>query len=105
VLSQIKVCQSWNKYMKIAVLNKSRGKSFKVTKRLLSQVVQPIDLRFYIDDIPERVIQQLITNLNSIANKNTSIKIFISDNSSGSGYRGFRVIEIGRKHPIYKKYK
>ena len=80
--------------MNIIILNLSKKKSFRQTKRMISMVVPPITNRVNIGDLPKRVIIRLIKNLKEKVNRGTNIKIFIE---SKEGFRGFKCFEIGKK--------
>ncbi len=79
--------------MNVLIFNKSRKKSFRQTKRLISAVLPQISNRLNIGDIPKRVILKMIEDLRKIVNRGTCIEIYIEDRS---GYMGFRLINIGK---------
>lgn len=79
--------------MIIIILNSSKKKSFRRTKRIIAEVVQPISNRISIGDIPKRVIISLCKNLKNNVTKGTSIQIFIE--SKNIGFRGFKGLQIG----------
>lgn len=80
--------------MIVIVHNKSRKKSFRTTKRIISTVLPAIDIRINLGDIPERVLNTLIEELRKTVNRGTNIKIFIKKHN---GFSGFKMIEIGKK--------
>lgn len=79
--------------MKILILNNSRKKSFRQTKRIISAILPAINNRLNIGDLPKRIIIQLLKELKGMVNRGTSIQIFIED---ASGYQGFKLVEIGK---------
>lgn len=79
--------------MIILVLNRSRKKSFRSSKRIISSVFPSITNRLNIGDIPQRIIIQLIKDLKLKANRGTSIEIYVQDKT---GYHGFKLIQIGK---------
>ncbi len=87
--------------MIIIIYNNSRKKSFRQTKRIITQVLPDINNRMNFGDVPKRVALQLIVNLKKVANRGTNIKIFIA---TKEGYRGFKGIEIGKKNNFMEKF-
>lgn len=81
--------------MRVLVLNKSRKKRFRSTKRIVSAVLPSITNRLNIGDVPKRVILELITQLKLKSGKGTSIEIYIENKS---GYHGFEVVFIGKRN-------
>lgn len=81
--------------MNIIILNLSKKKSFRQTKRMISMVLPSITNRLNIGDLPSRVIIKLIKDLKSKVNRGTNIKIFVE---SKEGFRGFKCFEIGKKN-------
>lgn len=88
--------------MIIIVINSSKKKSFRTSKRIITEVIQPITNRVSIGDIPKRVILSLIKNLKFSVTKGTSIQIFIE--SKNIGFRGFKCIEIGVKKQFLEPF-
>lgn len=80
--------------MRILVLNRSRKRKFRSTKRIITSVIPSITNRLNIGDIPQRVIIQLIKDLRLISGRGTSIEIYIEDKSA---YHGFKLFQIGKK--------
>lgn len=85
--------------MNIIIINYSRKKSFRKTKRVVSSVLPSITNRVNFGNIPKRVIIKLIKDLKSLVSKGVIIKVFIE---SKEGYRGFKCIEIGKKDFKYE---
>lgn len=79
--------------MRILILNNSRKKSFRQTKRIISAILPSINNRVNIGNLPKRIIIQLIKELKKAVNRGTSIQIFIEDSSA---YQGFKLIEVGK---------
>lgn len=79
--------------MLVVILNQSKQKSFRKSKRTISSVFPTILPRMHLGDIPKRVLWTLITNLRAEASRGTVIKIFIEDTG---GYHGWKCLEIGR---------
>lgn len=79
--------------MLILILNNSRKKSFRQTKRIISSVLPTITNRLNVGNIPKRIIIDLIKNLKSKTNRGTSIQVFIEESS---GYHGFKLVQIGK---------
>lgn len=83
--------------MIVVVINSSKKKSFRSSKRLIAMVVQPISNRISIGDLPKRVFIEMIKNLRASATKGTSIQVFFE--AKNIGFRGFKCVQIG----FYKK--
>ncbi|HCJ8469709.1 TPA: hypothetical protein NV714_003517 [Escherichia coli] len=79
--------------MIVLVLNRSRKKSFRSSKRIISSVLPSITNRLNIGDIPQRIIIDLIKDLRNKVNRGTSIEVYIQDKS---GYHGFKLVQIGK---------
>jgi hypothetical protein len=79
--------------MLIIILNNSRKKSFRQTKRIISAVLPSINNRLSIGNLPKRIILDLIKNIKEKANRGTSIQIFIEEST---GYHGFKLVQIGK---------
>lgn len=79
--------------MIVLILNRSRKKSFRGSKRIISSVLPSITNRLNIGDIPQRIIIQLIKDLKNKVNRGTSIEVYIQDKSS---YHGFKLVQIGK---------
>lgn len=80
--------------MIVLILNRSRKKKFRSTKRIISSVLPSITNRLNIGDIPQRVIIQLIKDLKMKAGRGISIEIYIQDKTA---YHGFKLVQIGKK--------
>jgi len=74
--------------------NKSKGKQFRATKRIISEVLPFVDIRLNIGNIPLRVLLKLIKNLRLVSRRGTCVQIFFKANE---GYHGFKLVEVGRK--------
>lgn len=83
--------------MIVIIINSSKKKSFRSSKRLIAMTVQPISNRVAIGDLPKRVLIELLKNLRANTTKGTSIQVFIE--AKNIGFRGFKCIQIG----FYKK--
>ena len=81
--------------MIIIIVNASKKKAFRSSKRIIAEVLQPITNRLSIGDVPKRVIVKIINNLKLNVTRGTCIQIFIE--SKNIGYRGFKCIEVGTK--------
>ena len=81
-------------YMRILVLNRSRKRKFRSTKRIITSVIPSITNRLNIGDIPQRVIIQLIKDLRLLSGRGVSIEVYIEDKSA---YHGFKLFQIGKK--------
>lgn len=79
------------------IINCSKKKSFRSSKRIITQVLPSVTNRVNLGCLPKRVLFKLIKNLRLNATKGTSIKIFFE--AKGLGYRGYKCIEIGVKSP------
>lgn len=79
--------------MIIVIINSSKKKSFRRSKRIIAGVLQPISNRISLGDIPKRVLIELLKNLKISVTKGTSIQAFIE--SKNIGFRGFKCIQIG----------
>lgn len=80
--------------MIVLIFNKSRKKSFRRTKRIISSVLPPLSNRLNIGSIPRRIILQLIDDLKKVVNRGTKIEFYIEDSD---GYMGFKMVSIGKK--------
>lgn len=87
--------------MFIVINNKSKGKSFRRTKRIISTVLPKVDLRLNMGEIPLRILEQLIENLRRNVTKGTKVKIFIA---TSSGFSGATLIEIGEKDKYLENF-
>lgn len=87
--------------MFVVIQNKSKGKSYRKTKRIISMVLPKVDIRLNIGDIPLRVLEKLIKNLKCEVNRGTNIKIFIK---TASGFLGTTLIEIGKKEKYLENF-
>ena len=76
------------------VMNRSRKKAFRRTKRMVSAVLPSISNRMNIGDLPRRVLLELIKNLRHGTTKAVSIQLFFEEKE---GFRGFKCIEFGTK--------
>lgn len=88
--------------MIIIILNKSKNNSFKKSKRIINKVLNPIDLRINMGNLPKRVIIKLISDLKLIRTKNTNICIFIENKNC---FSNFNLIEIGKKNNYLNIFK
>lgn len=79
--------------MLVVILNQSRKKSFRKSKRKIASVLPNAVPRVHLGDIPKRVLFSLIEDLRKTASRATQIKIFVQDRA---GYHGWKCIEIGR---------
>lgn len=79
--------------MIVIIMNSSKRKSFRRSKRIIAAVVQPISNRIAIGDIPKRVLIELIKNLKMSVTKGTSVQVFVE--SRNIGFRGFKCVQIG----------
>ena len=79
--------------MLVVILNLSRKKSFRKSKRKLASVLPSATPRMHLGDIPKRVLFPLINELRKTASRGTQIKIFVEDRA---GYHGWKCVEIGR---------
>ena len=78
--------------MRVVVVNLSKKKSFRKSKRIVSAVLPSITIRVNLGDVPRRVLLVLLKNLKSSASRGTQLKVFFEDNQ---GYHGFKCVEIG----------
>ena len=76
------------------VMNKSRKKAFRRTKRLVSAVLPSISNRINIGDVPKRVLLELVKNLRHATTKGVCIQLFFEEQQ---GFRGFKCLEFGTK--------
>jgi hypothetical protein len=76
------------------ILNRSRKKSFRRTKRLITAILPSISNRVNIGDIPKRVLVELVKNLRHATTKGVCIQLFFEEKQ---GFRGFKCIEFGTK--------
>ncbi len=81
------------------VINKSRKRKLKQTKRVLSSLLFRINHRTHIGDIPSRVLIKLIKDLRKYSGRGINIKVFIE---SKEGYNGFKLIEIGKNEDNFE---
>ncbi|TKW75092.1 MAG: hypothetical protein DI543_23230 [Bradyrhizobium icense] len=79
----------------VTVINYSKKKSFRSSKRIVTRVLPSVTNRVNIGCLPKRVLLKLIRNLRNNVTKGTSVKVFFE--AKGVGYRGYKCIEIGRK--------
>ena len=80
--------------MLVVIHNKSKGKQFRTTKRIICSVLPFIDIRLNMGNIPLRVLIQLVKNLRACSRRGTYVQVFYKANE---GYHGFKLFEIGRK--------
>lgn len=78
--------------MLVVVVNESRKKSFRRSKRVISSVLPSITIRVNIGNLPRRVAIQLIENLKTSATRGTKVKLFLEDKA---GYFGLKCVEVG----------
>jgi hypothetical protein len=76
------------------VMNRSRKKAFRRTKRLVTTVLPSISNRVNIGDVPKRVLLELVKNLRHGTTKGVCIQLFFEEKE---GFRGFKCIEFGTK--------
>ena len=81
--------------MIIIILNKSKKKSFRTSRRIINKVLPRVDLRLNVGNIPLRVLVKLVDDLKKTTTKGTSIKIFVENKN---GYHKMNIIQIGTKH-------
>lgn len=79
----------------VTVVNYSKKKSFRSSKRLITQVLPSITNRVNLGCLPKRILLRFIKNLKRNATKGTSVKIFFE--AKGLGCRGYKCIEVGTK--------
>lgn len=82
------------KYMNVLIYNKSRKKSFRKSKRIISSVLPQISNRVNIGNIPKRIAIKLVEDLRKSVNRGTKIEVYIEDLD---GYMGFKMFAIGKK--------
>lgn len=87
------IYQVWRNFVLVVILNQSRKKSFRKSKRCVSSILPSISIRLNIGDIPKRVLWKMIEDLRGQASRATCIKIFIQSNGS---YHGWKCLEIGK---------
>ena len=75
-------------------MNRSRKKSFRRTKRMVTAVLPSISNRVNIGDVPKRVLLELVKNLRHGTTKGVCIQLFFEEKQ---GFRGFKCIEFGTK--------
>ena len=80
--------------MNVLIYNKSRKKSFRKSKRIISSVLPQISNRVNIGNIPKRIAIKLVEDLRKSVNRGTEIEFYIEDLD---GYMGFKMIPIGKK--------
>lgn len=85
--------------MFIVIHNKSKGRVFRKTKRIITSVLPLVDKRLNIGDLPLRVLNQLIENLKKCASQGLNIKIFIYKKQYAFK---FELIELGKKEKYLK---
>lgn len=88
--------------MIIVVINSSKKKAFRKSKRIVTSVVQPISNRISLGDVPKRVLIELAKNLRLATTRGTSIQIFFE--SRNIGFRGFKCIQIGKIKPHLEEF-
>lgn len=79
--------------MNIIIINSSKKKSFRSSKRIIGMVLQLITNRVAIGDIPKRVFIKLLLDLKKNTTRGTSIQVFFE--AKNIGFRGFKCIQIG----------
>lgn len=79
--------------MYVIIINSSKKKSFRSSKRIIAMVLQPITNRTAIGDIPKRILIDLIKNLRKNTTRGTSIQVFFE--AKNIGFRGFKCVQIG----------
>lgn len=80
--------------MNVLIYNKSRKKSFRKSKRIISSVLPQISNRVNIGNIPKRIAIKLVEDLRKSVNRGTKIEVYIEDLD---GYMGFKMFAIGKK--------
>lgn len=78
--------------MLVVVVNSSRKKSFRRSKRIVSAVLPSVTIRVNLGHLPKRVLLQLIENLKQSATRGTNLKLFFEDKT---GFFGLKCVEIG----------
>lgn len=78
--------------MLVVVVNSSRKKSFRRSKRIVSAVLPSVTIRVNLGHLPKRVLLQLIENLKQSATRGTNVKLFFEDKT---GFFGLKCVEIG----------
>lgn len=79
--------------MNVIIINSSKKKAFRKSKRIISAVIPSVTNRVSLADIPKRILIELIKNLKLATTRGTSIQIFFE--SKILGFRGFKCIQVG----------
>ncbi len=79
--------------MNVIIINSSKKKAFRKSKRIISAVIPSVTNRVSLADIPKRILIELIKNLKLATTRGTSIQIFFE--SKNLGFRGFKCIQVG----------
>ena len=73
------------------VVNRSRKKAFRRTKRMVTAVLPSISNRVNIGNLPKRVLLELVKNLRHGTTKGVCIQLFFDERQ---GFRGFKCIDF-----------
>lgn len=76
----------------VVVVNLSKKKTFRKSKRIVSAVLPQVSKRVNLGDIPVRVLLELIRKLKEAASRGTKVKIFYE---AKQGYVGMKCVEVG----------
>jgi hypothetical protein len=85
----------------VIVVNLSRKKAYRASKRVVAAVLPQITIRLNIGSVPQRVLIQLVKALRESANRGTCLKIFFEDRL---GYHGVKCLEIGKTGNWLKRF-
>ena len=87
--------------MLVTVINLSRKKSFRTSKRIVSIVLPQVSKRVNLGYVPRRVVLELVRNLRKSATRFTCVKLFFADSR---GYHGMKCLEIGKPAPWLQSF-
>lgn len=88
--------------MIVIIINRSKKKAFRSSKRKISELFQPITNRVSIGDVPKRILIQFILGMKLSVTKGTSVQVFFE--SKNIGYRGFKCIQIGKRRLHFENF-
>lgn len=88
--------------MDVIVVNKSKGKVFRSTRRIIGALLVPITKRVHIGSMPRRALKVMLRNLRAESRRGINIKVLYS---SKAGYHGFKGIELGGGESFFVMFK
>lgn len=87
--------------MLVVVVNLSRRKAYRTSKRIISAVLPQITIRLNLGRVPKRVLLELVSKLRNSASRGSCVKIFFEDTKA---HHGMKCLEVGKTAAWLNKF-